>query len=251
MTHEIEWLTPLRYRLDRAASPIAFFFRDDDIGYDETALWPLLDLFAARGVPLDLAVIPALLTLSLVEETRSRCEASRGQLRIHQHGWRHANHETTGRKCEFGPSRDVSRQRDDLHKGRAALAAAFGAHVDPIFTPPWNRCAQCTAELIAEEGFRALSRDARARPLDTGALAEIPVSIDWQRWMRKQEGMPALDIGRMEPGGPPVGVMLHHAVMTAADRSRLAALLDLLSGHENAFCLTMMKGIEEGRIRAD
>lgn len=241
MTHDAGWLLPLQRRLERVRSPVVFFFRDDDIGYDDTALWPVLDVFAMRRIPLDLAVIPALITPALARETRARCEGSDGRLRVHQHGWRHANHEASGRKCEFGPSRDSGRQRDDLRMGRAALSAAFGAHVDPIFTPPWNRCVQGTVDLIAEEGFRALSRNAGTRPLDTGVLAEIPVSVDWQRMMNEPVEKRGAIIEEAVADSRPVGVMLHHAVMTADDRSRLAALLDLLAGHENASCVTMME----------
>lgn len=245
MTQDDDWLLPLRRRLDRAASPVAFFFRDDDIGYDDTALWPLLDLFAARHVPLDLAVIPALLTPSLIEETRARCDRSGGRLRVHQHGWRHANHEASGRKCEFGPSRHADRQRADLRLGHAALTAAFGTRVDPIFTPPWNRCEQCTVDLIAEEGFRALSRDAAARPLDTGALAEVPVSVDWQRLMGAREDKPGPAIEDAVTDTALVGIMLHHAVMTADDRARLADLLDLLADHANADCVAMVECVRK------
>lgn len=241
MTHDTKWLLPLRRKLERAPSPVVFFFRDDDIGYDDTALWPVLDLFAVRCIPLDLAVIPALITPALANETRNRCEGSSGRLRVHQHGWRHASHEAAGRKCEFGPSRDVGRQRDDLRMGRAALSAAFGAHADPIFTPPWNRCVQDTVDLIAAEGFRALSRNAGARPLDTGDLAEIPVTVDWQRTMSVPEDMRGQAIDDAVADSTPVGVMLHHALMTADDRQDLAALLDLLAGHENASCVTMME----------
>jgi len=246
VTRDADWLLPLRGRLERAPSPVLFFFRDDDIGYDDAALWPLLDLFARRHVPLDLAVIPALITPALANETRARCDGSGGRLRVHQHGWRHANHEAAGRKCEFGPSRNLDRQRDNLRMGRAALSGAFGAHVDPIFTPPWNRCVQGTVDLVADEGFRALSRNAEARPLDTGALVEIPVTIDWQRMMNAPAERRGTAIDEAVADLRPVGVMLHHAAMTADDRQHLAALLDLLAGHANASCVTMMECVSTG-----
>jgi len=59
------WLDPLRMQLDACACPVRFFFRDDDVGWDDERLWALLDRFARGATPVDLAVIPAMLTGSL------------------------------------------------------------------------------------------------------------------------------------------------------------------------------------------
>lgn len=244
MTGPEEQTQALRAALSEAEAPVRFFFRADDVGWEDAALWPMLDLFAVRDLPVDLAAIPGALHPRLIGELVGRCEASSGRLRVHQHGWRHENHEAVGRKCEFGPARSLDQQRRDLCQGRNMLRDAFGVYVDPIFTPPWNRCEQCTADLCAEEGFRALSRDAGAKPLETGDLAEIPVSIDWSR-------MAEVDVSRIGDvvrdamaKAMPVGVMLHHAVMTGEDRGWLASLLDLLAAHENAVCIGMRQSLE-------
>jgi hypothetical protein len=46
-------------------------------------------------------------------------------IELDQHGWQHTNHETTGRKCEFGPSRSYEQQYADIAQGKALLEAAF------------------------------------------------------------------------------------------------------------------------------
>ena len=87
--------------------------------------------------------------------------------------------------------------------------------------PPWNRCSEATAQVLRDEGVRAVSRDATAEPFDLAGLAEVPVTVDW---FAKRKGG-----GRVTPaergqllasaaaGSRPVGVMLHHAVMSDED----------------------------------
>ena len=85
----------------------------------------------------------------------SRASCVQRPVGLHQHGLAHVNHEREGRKCEFGPSRDAAAQRRDIADGRERLAALLGDRVDPIFTPPWNRCTADTGAVLAELGFAA------------------------------------------------------------------------------------------------
>src|SRR4051794_33505250 len=91
--------------LDRSPRRLEVFFRDDDAGWDDDRLLALVDLFAERGLPLDLAVIPAELSARLASALVAR------DVGLHQHGYSHANHEVEGRKCEFGPGRGADLQR--------------------------------------------------------------------------------------------------------------------------------------------
>ena len=59
------------------------------------------------------------------------------------------------------------------------LADAFGDLIEPVFTPPWNRCTAVTAEVLADAGFAVLSRDSTATPLPDARVAEVPVTVDW------------------------------------------------------------------------
>ena len=72
---------------------------------------------------------------------------------VHQHGLAHANNEPEGRKHEFGPSRSYEEQRRDIESGRALLRERLDGVLEPIFTPPWNRCTRDTALCLAELGF--------------------------------------------------------------------------------------------------
>ncbi|HKG13628.1 MAG TPA: hypothetical protein VKB12_09815, partial [Pyrinomonadaceae bacterium] len=173
------WLDGLRRALDAAARPVDFFFRDDDAGWRDERLFALLDLFERRRLPIDVAAIPRAMTAALAAELRTRVAAAPDRVAVHQHGFAHLNHEREGRKCEFGPSRSRQLQQHDIESGRRILLEEHGLQSGGIFTPPWNRCTVETGEALLASGFRVLSRDATARPLDLAGLYELPVRVDW------------------------------------------------------------------------
>ena len=230
------WLEPLHAALDARSAPVWFFFRDDDAGWDDTALEALLDVFEPHGLPLDVAAIPLAATSRTVEVITARQTSGRNDLRVHQHGLAHVNHEPVGRKCEFGVSRSRDQQLDDIASGRDVLRALFG-DVPAVFTPPWNRCAPWTGEVLHDLGFAVLSRDLSAGRAAVPGLAELPVTVDW---FAKRKKVPLDRNGRGEllaemAGGPgPVGLMLHHQVMSAQDRTDVGELLTLVDAHPEA-----------------
>jgi hypothetical protein len=221
--------------LDDRHAPIDVFIRDDDAGWNDAQLLTLLDLTQRCAVPIDLAAIPQAMSRELARELRKRCDAADGAVGVHQHGSAHLNHEGQARKCEFGSARSAEQQRDDLLRGQAQLREHFDDLLQPIFTPPWNRCTELTTVLLAEIGFTALSRDRGARPLQ-GALQEIPVDIDWSRHWR-EGGAPGVAaafkraFSERAADGQALGLMLHHAVMGQDEFSLLRQWLDVLSAH--------------------
>jgi hypothetical protein len=226
-------LDPVRAALG-AATRVSLFFRDDDVGWGDDRLPLLLERFTERAVPIDLAVIPAALCAPSARRVRSWLETEPQRIFAHQHGFAHRNHEPPGsKKCEFGPSRSLAEQARDLRRGRAELHSLLGARLDPVFTPPWNRLSPETARLLPDLGIRILSRDSAAAPLGVSGLAEIPVSVDWLAPGRGEA------LAATIRAGGPVGVMLHHAVMTADDLTELDALLELLSGSSGAWCTSI------------
>jgi hypothetical protein len=242
------WLVPLRAALDAAPGPIDFFFRDDDVGWRGDRLGDLLDLFARLGLPLDLAVIPAALEDEAAMDVLARVDRADGRLGVHQHGYAHENHEPDGRRCEFGPARARYEQQRDIEAGRARLDRLLGAAVEPIFTPPWNRCSVTTGHCLVELGFDILSREAQAAPLGLPELRELPVHVDW--FKRRDGALLPLDaISQLAAAatrrGGPVGIMLHHAVMDEHELEALGELLALLAGHDRARCVRMRDVLEE------
>lgn len=244
-----KWLDPVRQALDAAPQPVIFFFRDDDAGWDDERLFKLLDQFADHDLPIDLAVIPQALTQALARDLCGRIEARPGRLRVHQHGFAHVNHESEGRKCEFGPSRPRALQQRDIESGRNRLAEFLGSTVHPIFTPPWNRCTPATGACLVELGFRVLSRDYSAAPMRIAGLAQLPVRVDWfarrQVLRLNREALGAM-IAEAVTASEPVGVMLHHALMDTNERQATGELLALLAAHKRAHCHLMQALAEAG-----
>lgn len=237
----MSWLDGVRAALDDASAPCPMFFRDDDAGWDDEGLFALLDLFEKHRLPVDVAVIPAELSTPLARSLRSR--ASGSAVGLHQHGHAHVNHEQEGRKCEFGPSRARAAQSADIAAGRRVLLGAFGDHLDPVFTPPWNRCTTETGEAVIAAGLRVISRDDTAGRLDLPGLAEVPVTVDWFAH-RKGTRLTLPELGaKIAEGvvaGGPVGVMLHHAVSGDDERAMVAELLALVDDHPAAAATTIL-----------
>jgi peptidoglycan/xylan/chitin deacetylase (PgdA/CDA1 family) len=213
----VDSLDEVRAALDERDGPLTLFFRDDDAGWRTDRLRALLDLFAEFALPVDLAVIPSALGRALADELAAR------PVGLHQHGFAHLNHEPNGRKFEFGPSRPPEQQVQDIEAGARRLETLLGDRVDPIFTPPWNRCTADTGHALVALGFQVLSREARAEPLGIDGLAEIPISVDWVK-------ADAVDrLARAIDRGDRIGVMFHHAEMDAGELARADELLALLA----------------------
>jgi hypothetical protein len=222
----VRWLDPVAAALDEAPAPVTVFFRDDDAGWRDDRLVALLERFEAHGLPLDVAAIPQALGPAMARELARRNVA------VHQHGLAHVNHEPDGRRYEFGPSRSRDVQRADIAAGRTLLAERFGGAVEPIFTPPWNRCTRDTGACLAELGFAVLSRESRAEPL--GLLRELNVALDWVRLEPDELA------SRFVAATAPIGVMFHHAEMDDDDLDRADELLALLARHDRAKPRPMM-----------
>lgn len=223
------WLDPVRAALAERDEPVPVFCRDDDAGWDDAALDRFLATVAAAGASVDVAAIPMATGPSTVATLDPFLRE--GTARVHQHGYAHLSHETEGRTCEFGPSRAVAAQHADLADGRARLLDAFGGRLEPVFTPPWNRCTADTAALVRSLGVLVLSRESGAAPFDLDLLAEVPVTLDWTAHRRRVPLTPAewaTELAAQVRGGGHVGLMFHHATLTDDDLVHVGEVLALL-----------------------
>ena len=246
----LDALSPVLRALDARMQPLNFFLRDDDAGWDDKALFALLDTTAQAGVPIDMAVIPQATGPGLAAELCERIDVMPQLIAVHQHGNAHTNHELVGRRCEFGASRDAVAQRNDLREGRGRLQALFGQRLDDIFTPPWNRCTAYTPGLLLEVGIQALSRD-RTAPSQQD-LPELAVDVDWCKHSagavadapaiaQALLGAVKLREGRSEP----LGLMLHHAQMELSELRLLRKWLPVLRAHPMLRCRLMREVLAE------
>jgi len=238
-----DWLEPVKRLLAiERNNPATIFFRDDDAGWSDDRLFQLLEIFSSHSIPIDLAVIPKALGVPLANRLRDHREKFPKYLGLHQHGFCHDNHELEGRKCEFGPIRSQVEQFHDIQKGKQHLEELLGGMIDPIFTPPWNRCNAVTAKCLKFLEFKVLSRDVTADPILLQGLREVPVHIDW---FRKRKGIRIIldqlgqEIADAIQSRDPVGIMLHHEPMSAEDFQALDHLLALFAGSKNIRCLLM------------
>jgi hypothetical protein len=214
------------------------WWRDDDAAAASAELDRLLDI--ARDVPVALAVIPALAERGLAARLASAV-ASVGVL---QHGWRHADRATGGRKSEFPPERPQRAVAADLFAGRARLAELFGATALAVLAPPWNRFDDRFLPLLAACGIGAISQAGprrRCRPLPGVYAANIHVDlVDWAGGRGFIGEDAALDrlIGHLRgrrlglfDQAEPTGMMTHHRVQDGAAEKFLDRLLTLTLAH--------------------
>ncbi|HET7048934.1 MAG TPA: hypothetical protein VFI54_11770 [Solirubrobacteraceae bacterium] len=237
---QANWLNPLLKALDEAPTSVEFFLRDDDAGWDDDRLIQMLEVVGGHALPIDLAVIPRAVGSDLALQLSRLHAQSDGRLGLHQHGLAHHNHEPHGRKCEFGPSRGTDAQRRDMLEGRDLLESLLPGITQPVFTPPWNRCQRATAELLADLGYRVLSRHADDARASVGGLIELPVSVDWSYARRDGRRLSFTELGALAGEraalGQPVGINLHHAVMDRGELELLDDLCAVLAGHGAARC---------------
>lgn len=242
------WLAPLQRALDGLPRSMPVFVRDDDAGWEDARLFRLLDLFRLHRMPIDLAVIPDALTPTLAHQLLERRSEAGGTIGLHQHGKAHRNHEPAGRPCEFGPSRSPGDLHADLCAGRARLTELLGQALDPVFTPPWNRCSKNTGYALRELEFAVLSRDRTAESLALPGLLELPITVDWfarrrgVRWDLLELGV---SLAQACADGGPVGLMLHHGVTEPDDFHRIEQLLALLARHPRVRAIPMMALVAE------
>jgi hypothetical protein len=240
------WLAPVVAALavDRS---VTWFFRDDDAGWADDALASLSDLFGEAGVVLDVAAIPA--AVAHGGSALLRRLTGEGVIKVHQHGFSHANHERAGKRCEFGPSRDLRDQLADLVHGRTLLAEQLDGQVEGVFVPPWNRCSDLTIGLLEDLGFAGISRDDRGGEAPGQRIAEVGVTVDWVGHWR--DGGPyrlgqALADAVAETDGH-VGVMFHHAAMGPDDRRAVTELLGTISCQPAATTSTLGQLVTDAR----
>jgi peptidoglycan/xylan/chitin deacetylase (PgdA/CDA1 family) len=212
--------------------PGYIFFRDDDVAVPGQQFLQLRELFFRYRIPLNLAIVPAWLTRERWQSINALKQTSADLWCWHQHGWRHKNHEFTGKKQEFGPSRGDAALEDDILKGRRRLERIIGKDFYPVFTPPWNRCDARTLRFLKKHGFVAVSRSQNANRTMLAGLTNFCVNVDLHT--RKERSSATGWDNFFEELGAAIssgicGIMLHHNRMNPAAFQFLEVLLEILS----------------------
>ena len=216
------------------------WWRDDDAGAPSKALDRLLDLAAASGAPLALAVIPARAEPALA----SLLAAHAADTGVLQHGYAHANHAPAGaKKCELVDPAVRPEILDELSRGREHLAALFGARLRPVMVPPWNRIDPALAARLSGLGFAALSTYQARKAAAVSGLAQVNCHLDILQWHPQRQflgtaaalalltdHLAAKRLGAAD-AGEPSGILSHHQAHDEAAWDFLAELLERLAHH--------------------
>jgi hypothetical protein len=167
-----------------AGRTASFWWRDDDAADHIPALDRLLELRVETGVPVALAVIPAIATNALRDRLANEPDAS-----VLQHGYSHKDFNAgAGRKIELDDSRPAEYVIADLAMGGQALEKFTNRA--PVLVPPWNRIAPHLVPFLPEIGFQGLSTiGARKRETPIRGMRQNNVHLDVIDWRGKRTGV--------------------------------------------------------------
>lgn len=216
-----------------SAQPVPIFFRADDIGVLSANFTAMMHLFSYYQTPLCLAVVPAWLTSSRWTAIGAQVDTGSKLWHWHQHGWSHTNHESKGKKSEFGPSRPARVVEADIRRGRDRLIQLIGKDLAPFFTPPWNRCSDESLKVVTKIGFSGISRS-RGEQKQPAGLPDIFVNVDLHT-RKETDGSIALEGLCCELDQAikdrRIGVMIHHQRMNDKALQLLDRLLAFIADH--------------------
>ena len=236
-----------------SAQPTPVFFRADDIGRVDANSLRMLALFTEYAMPLCAALVPEWLTKDSWDAIRSQARAEE-LFCWHQHGFSHVNHETTGKKNEFGEDRSPDAIRRDIRAGKKHLTEILGRPAIPVFTPPWNRCSGQAMQILQEQGFQALSRSINVQPSPPAGLPDLAVNIDLHT-RRETDAVLGLDNlmteCRSALASGRMGFMLHHERMNEQAFSFLELLFQAVSNQPGLVACTFRELLTTYRFKRD
>ena len=191
-------------------------------------------MLESHCVPLHLGVIPTDLRADEAGRLRERAGRSHSPVAAQQHGYRHVNHGAGKRRFEFGDERSAAEQRSDIVAGREILERQLGDLFEPIFVPPWDRLGESTLEILADEGFLAVSVIDTSSSPRSDRIPRVSMTTDPVQWRPEPVHKPWDEtLGEVETRlseAAYAGIELHHEIMDAAAVEGLDHLLQQLDG---------------------
>ncbi|MBF0504771.1 MAG: DUF2334 domain-containing protein [Candidatus Omnitrophica bacterium] len=214
------------------------FIRNDDVWTMDRPFRFFFQQASKRSIPVVYAVIPGKMEPGLVRFLCRAKERTPKLLDIVQHGWVHANHSAVaGKKYEFGISRSLKAQREDIRLGQKKMRQAFGKLFTPAFVPPYHGYDERTFRVLHEEGFQIFSAGRRSFQKEKRFI-EMPAQVPFSRYDQSQRSVhSARDIletlARRIYRRPLSGVLMHHVdFATPALRRELTRFFDCIKALE-------------------
>ena len=232
--------------------PIPVFFRADDVAVPGKRFRELVDVFSRYQVPLSMSVVPAWLTAARWEGIQRLCNKNSNLWCFYQHGWRHMNHEPSGKKQEFGPARPTAEIEHDLMRGRKRLMFLMQDAFFPAFTPPWNRCSKEALDVLRTSGCRAISRSRGASPPAPAGMPDFQVNVDLHTRKEHTAALGWKNLYAELAAGIAdgfCGIMIHHQRMNDNALAFLEGLLERMTAMD-AFCFYHLKDLAEAHHEA-
>lgn len=210
------------------------FIRNDDVWMLDPSFRFFFDQAISRNLPIIYAVIPGKMEKGLIRFLRRAKERKPHLLDIVQHGWLHVDHSTGDvEKYEFGASRSLKLQRENIQQGVRKMCLAFGDGFTPAFVPPFHGYDERTLRILQEEGFQIFSAGNSKLKKESGLL-ELPANISFSRYGKGRVSTnTAMDVVEMLIKDicrvPLSGIVTHHVdFITAVSRKELTRFFDLI-----------------------
>jgi len=154
----------------------SFWWRDDDLGRQDSRLplfWRIVDRVK---VPICAAVVPGWIDVGIADEIRGRTTIS-----VVQHG---SSHVAYCKLTEYPTFRNKKIVGDEIGSGWKKIKTVFGDKAFPIFVPPWNHISPKFGSELEDLGFVAYSSRILTGPWvssNLGKVREIPVHVNTTR----------------------------------------------------------------------
>lgn len=215
-----------------------FFIRDDDVWTLDKSFQLFFNVAIERRVPVVYAVIPGKMDKGLIRFLRRAKEKTPELLDIVQHGWVHVNHsKIRGKKYEFGTSRSLKSQREDIRQGLRQMRLAFGDQFTPAFVPPYHGYDERTLRILGEESFWGFSI---GKLENKCRLFQLPAKVSFTSynkdgsWSINTANSMVEMLGRNFYRQPLPGVVTHHEdFKTAAAYKELIRFFDFIKKLQN------------------
>jgi len=217
------------------------FIRIDDVYRKDKNLSDILEFTIKHSIPVNLQIVPDLLEKDLINLLKGLKQKHPELISINQHGFGHKNNNPQKiPKYEFGPSRTLKQQKEDILKGAEILRKAFGNDFSKIFTPPYYGYDSKTLKILKYSGFNLISLKKGINYQDEDLL-NLPVNLDLIKshdsgiYFTKEEFFTKAK--EESSSNQYLGIVLHPPKMRPSDFDNFKELMSFLKSQKFHFLL--------------